>query len=276
MKLAMHLYLAIFDRSSRHMIAVEGVELTGAVLQSLTFGDFHNMTAAVLQLLHEQNDGKRFCHQAIQVFLTYIVFLHHAVIGGFTTVGVGGGDNCVAGTDHLLRGESLSRFHLTDTQCSGCRSEQTPKGTPDRSSVWAHPKRVTVWTTLLRTFPSSSSFARSNSCHPFSMVKVLFSLGMMERIQLINVVLPLPVEPVTQKHRGMRRHILQKNMGGQTVLHLSAGDGRRNNGRTKVIPQIILDNKDRADAALLGADHLVQVCIEQIAMPDSLPHKLTS
>ena len=136
----MHLYLAIFDRSSRHMIAVEGVELTGTVLQSLTFGDFHNMTAAVLQLLHEQNDGKRFCHQAIQGFLIYIVFLHHAVISGFTTVGVGGGDNCVAGTDHLLRGESLSRFHLTDTQCSGCRSEQTPKGTPDRSSVWTHPK----------------------------------------------------------------------------------------------------------------------------------------
>ena len=46
--------------------------------------------------------------------------------------------------------------------------------------------------------------------------------------------------------------------------------------RTKVIPHIILDNKDRADAALLGADHRVQVCIEQIATPDSLSHKLTS
>lgn len=44
----------------------------------------------------------------------------------------------------------------------------------------------------------------------------------------------------------------------------------------KVIPHIILDNKDRADAALLGADHRVQVCIEQIATPDSLSHKLTS
>ena len=29
-------------------------------------------------------------------------------------------------------------------------------------------------------------------------------------------------------------------------------------------------------AALLGADHRVQVCIEQIATPDSLSHKLTS
>lgn len=62
----------------------------------------------------------------------------------------------------------------------------------------------------------------------------------------------------------------------QTVLRFSAGDGCCNNGRTKVIPHIILDNKDRADAALLGADHRVQVCIEQIATPDSLSHKLTS
>lgn len=62
----------------------------------------------------------------------------------------------------------------------------------------------------------------------------------------------------------------------QTVLRFSAGDGCCNNGRTKVIPHIILDNKDRADAALLGTDHRVQVCIEQIATPDSLSHKLTS
>lgn len=48
------------------MIAVEGVELPGAVLQNLTFGDLHDPAAVVLQLLHKQNDGKRFRHQVIQ------------------------------------------------------------------------------------------------------------------------------------------------------------------------------------------------------------------
>ena len=48
------------------MIAVEGVELPGAVLQNLTFGDLHDAAAVVLQLLHKQNDGKRFRHQVIQ------------------------------------------------------------------------------------------------------------------------------------------------------------------------------------------------------------------
>ena len=92
---------------------------------------------------------------------------------------------------------------------------------------------------------------------------------------------PLPVycpQLLQQQQRGSgkSRHILQQNMGRQTVFRFSAGDSCRNNGRTKVIPHIILDNKDRADAALLGADHRVQVCIEQIATPDSLLHKLTS
>ncbi len=92
---------------------------------------------------------------------------------------------------------------------------------------------------------------------------------------------PLPVycpQLFQQKQRGRRkpRHILQKNMGRQTVLRFSAGDGCRDNGRTKVISYIILDYKDRTDAALLGADHRVQVCIEQITTPDSLSHKLTS
>ena len=39
-----------------------------------------------------------------------------------------------------------------------------------------------------------------------------------------------------------------------------------------MISYIILDNKDRTDAALLGADHRVQICIEQITTPDSLSH----
>mgnify|MGYP002541441598 CR=1 FL=1 len=101
------------------MIAVEGVELPGAVLQNLTFGDLHDAAAVVLQLLHKQNDGKRFRHQVIQGLIAHVVFLgtqrHHAVIGCFAAIGMGCGDNCVAGAGRLLCGECLGRFHLTDT-----------------------------------------------------------------------------------------------------------------------------------------------------------------
>ena len=64
---------------------------------------------------------------------------------------------------------------------------------------------------MLRTFPSASSFTRSNSRHPFSIVKILFSLGMVERIQLISVVLPLPVDPVTQIDKPNRSTAAKKS-----------------------------------------------------------------
>lgn len=93
------------------MIAVEGVELPGAVLQNLTFGNFHDTAAVVLQLLHKQNDGKRLCHQVIQGFVAHVIFLgtqrHHTVIGCFAAISMGGGDNRMAGTGCLLCGESL-------------------------------------------------------------------------------------------------------------------------------------------------------------------------
>ena len=112
----MHLDLAILDSGFRYMVAVEGVKLPCTVLQNLTFSNFHHPAAVVLQLLHKEDNGKRLRHQVIQSLVAHVVFLstqrHHAVVGGLAAIGVGSGNNRVAGAGRLLRRKRFRRLHL--------------------------------------------------------------------------------------------------------------------------------------------------------------------
>ena len=69
-------------------------------------------------------------------------------------------------------------------------------------------------------------------------------------------------DAVLAQAAAVRPHI---DMGGQAVFVLAAGDGRRDNGRAVPVPDLILDDKYRPDAALLRSHHRAQVGIKYFA-----------
>ena len=69
---------------------------------------------------------------------------------------------------------------------------------------------VSVWITLLVTFPSFS-LTRASSLLPFSMVKIRLLSGMVVRSHPASVVLPELVAPATQMLMPYRRHSARKS-----------------------------------------------------------------
>ena len=57
----------------------------------------------------------------------------------------------------------------------------------------------------------------------------------------------------------------QGYMGRQRILFHTAGDGRHNHGGAVSVPDIVLNNKDGADATLLAPDDRHQIRIENIS-----------
>jgi len=72
--------------------------------------------------------------------------------------------------------------------------------------------------------------------------------------------------------------VTDMDMGGQIPFPCAAGDGRSDKRRAVAVADVVLQNQDRADAALLRADGGVQVGIVDIPAPGLFlsVHKLSS
>ena len=78
-----------------------------SVRQNLTLGYFRDFAAVVLQLFDKEYERKRLGDKVVQRPIAQVVFLraerHHAVVGGIAAIGVGSGNDGVAGPGRLLR-----------------------------------------------------------------------------------------------------------------------------------------------------------------------------